>query len=587
MTRRVLLALIVLLGTASLSKAQLSVVTFVHSSPEPSMRVVDVYVTQAGIVTKIEDIAFQRASNLPEAAIFGDLEVTISVAPGTSISVAESVKETTFTPMADRGYMAVFTGVGKPADYVANPNGQNIGYAITAYEVSNENNDPNKTAVYFFNGSTDLETGDVLARGVAKPAAAGLSYLGRSTTAAVLDRKATTFDFTKAGDTKKILASFSVDLGSLASSVLVCVISGFKTPGDNSKSLDTLALLSVLEDGRVVRSPLISGSQTSRVQVVHASADPAFGVVDLWVNGAKAFDNVAFRKASAFVDVPANTPLVVGLAPATSSAYKDTIGTITLAPLRPSRAYTIVASGVSDTSKFAKNPDGLDVRFNLLVFDNALEKNPTTKTGVRTFHAVSDAPRVSFAGPSVTFASKIGYGEMSGSYIETEPGTDTVWMSDANGTKLKGYICDFRGAARATIMIATGFLNPAANGAGPGLAVILVDANGNVNSNVIAIDPDQTSVREDDLVSAGWRVSPNPTSDLVRLFVPVAAAGQTLSYELLSITGQSLLGGELAPQDGGYGVTINASSLPQGTYRIVTRSASGQFLGSMGLAVTR
>lgn len=587
MTRRVLLALIVLLGTASLSKAQLSVVTFVHSSPEPSMRVVDVYVTQAGIVTKIEDIAFQRASNLPEAAIFGDLEVTISVAPGTSIGVAESVKETTFTPTADRGYMAVFTGVGKPADYVANPNGQNIGYAITAYEVSNENNDPNKTVIYFFNGSTDLETGDVLARGVAKPAAAGLSYLGRSTTAAVLDRKATTFDFTKAGDAKKVLASFSVDLGSLASSVLVCVISGFKTPGDNSKSLDTLALMSVLEDGRVVRSPLISGSQTSRVQVVHASADPAFGVVDLWVNGAKAFDNVAFRKASAFVDVPANTPLVVGLAPATSSAYKDTIGTITLAPLRPSRAYTIVASGVSDTSKFAKNPDGLDVRFNLLVFDNALEKNPTTKTGVRTFHAVSDAPRVSFAGPSVTFASKIGYGEMSGSYIETEPGTDTVWMSDANGTKLKGYICDFRGAARATIMIATGFLNPAANGAGPGLAVILVDANGNVNSNVIAIDPDQTSVREDDLVSAGWRVSPNPTSDLVRLFVPVAAAGQTLSYELLSITGQSLLGGELAPQDGGYGVTINASSLPQGTYRIVTRSASGQILGSMGLAVTR
>jgi hypothetical protein len=587
MIRRLLLALTVFLGATSLSHAQLSVVTFVHSSPEPSLRVVDVYVTQAGITTKIEDIAFQRASNLPEAAIFGDLELTISVAPSTSIAVSEAVNETTFTPAADRGYVAVFTGVAKPANYVANPNGKSIGYAITAYEVSNENNDPNKTAVYFFNGSTDLESGDVLARGVAKPAATALSYLGRSTTAAVLDRKTTTFDFTKAGDAKKVLASFSVDLASLASNVLVCVISGFKTPGDNDKSLDTLALLSVLEDGRVVRSPLISGSQTSRVQVVHASADPAFGVVDLWVNGTKAFDNVAFRKASAFVDVPANTPLVVGLAPATSSAYKDTIGTITLAPLRPSRAYTIVATGVSDTSKFAKNPDGLDVGFNLLVFDNALEKNPTTKTGVRTFHAVSDAPRVSFAGPSVTFASKIGYGEMSGSYIETEPGTDTVWMSDDNGTKLKGYICDFRGAARATIMIATGFLNPAANGTGPGLAVILVDANGNVNSNVIAIDPDPVSIREDDLVAAGWRVSPNPSSDLVRLFVPVASSGQTLSYELLSITGQALLGGELLPQNGGYGVTINASSLPQGTYRIIARSSSGQILGSMGLAVTR
>lgn len=587
MIRHVLLALTLFLGTASLSWAQLSVVTFVHSSPEPSMRVVDIYVTQAGITTKIEDVAFQRASNLPEAAIFGDLEVTISVAPGTSIGLGEAVNETTFTPMADRGYMAIFTGVAQPSGYVANPDGKSIGYAITTYEVPNENSDPNKTAVYFFNGSTDLESGDVIARGIAKPAAAGLAYLGRSTTAAVLDRKSTTFDFTKSGDAKKVLASFSVDLGSLATSVLVCVISGFKTPGDNVKSLDTLALLSVLEDGRVVRSPLISGSQTSRVQIVHAAADPAYGVVDLWVNGTKAFDNVAFRRASAFVDVAANTPLIIGLAPATSAAYKDTIGTITLAPLRPSRAYTIVATGVSDTSKFAKNPDGLDARFSLMVFDNALEKNTSTKTGVRTFHAVTDAPRVTFASSAVTFASKIGYGEMSGSYIETEPATDTVWMSDVDGKKLKGYICDFRGAARATIMIATGFLNPAANGAGPGLAVILVDANGNVNSNVIAIDPDQTSVREDDLVAAGWRVSPNPTSDLVRLFVPIASSGQTLSYELLSITGQAILGGELLPLDGGYGVTINASSLPQGTYRIVTRTSSGQFLGSMGLAVTR
>lgn len=587
MTLRTLTAVAIMLGSAALSMAQLAVVTFVHCSPEPSLRVVDLYVSQAGTTVKIEDVAFQRASNMNEAAIFGDIEVTLSVAPSSSINASEAVYQTTFTPMADKGYMAIFTGLGKPADYVANPSGKSIGYAITAYEVPNSNSDPTKTAVYFFNGSSDLEAGDFFSRGVTKPLASSVGFLDRSTTAAVLDRKATTIDFTKVGDAKKTLASFSVDLGSMGSNILVSVISGFKTPGDNAKSLDTLCLLNVLEDGRVLRSPLVSGSQTSRVQIVHAAADPAFAVVDLYVNGTKAFDNVSFRKASAFVDVPANTPLVIGIAPGTSSAYKDTLTTVTLSPLRPTRVYSVVALGISDTLKFAKNPDGLDPRFKLMVYENALEKNGTTKTGVRTLHAVTDAPDVSFASSAVSYAIKIGYGDMTASYIETEPATDTVWMSDAEGKKIKGYLCDFRGAARATIMIATGFLDPTKNSNGPGMSVILVDASGNVNANVIAIDPDVTSVKEDALLASGWRVSPNPTSDAVRFFVPAVGQIAGMTYDIVNVTGQSLLSGALAAQDAGFGASINVSMLGQGSYRIVARSDSGMVLGSMGLTVSR
>ncbi|MFM8771362.1 MAG: DUF4397 domain-containing protein [Candidatus Kapaibacterium sp.] len=587
MIRGILFAVAIVLGSATLAMAQLSVVTFVHCSPEPSLRVVDLYVTQAGTTTKIDDIAFQRASNMNEAAIFGDLELTLSVAPSSSINVSEAVYQTTFTPGADKGYMAIFTGLNKPADYVANPNGKAIGYAITAYEVPNSNSDPTKTAVYFFNGSTDLEAGDIFSRGVSKALASSVGFLDRSTTPAILDRKATTIDFAKVGDAKKVLASFSVDLGSMGSNILVSVISGFKTPGDNAKSLDTLCLLNVLEDGRVLRSPLISGSQTSRVQIVHAAADPAFAVVDLYVNGTKAFDNVSFRRASAFVDVPANTPLVIGIAPGTSNAYKDTLTTVTLTPLRPTRAYSIVALGISDTLKFAKNPEGADPRFKLMVYENALEKNGTTKTGVRTLHAVTDAPRVSFASSAVSYASKIGYGDISASYVETEPATDTVWMSDAEGKKLKGYLCDFRGAARATIMIATGFLDPTKNSNGPGLSVILVDASGNVNANVLAIDPDVTSVKEEALIASGWRVSPNPASDVVRFVVASAAQATSVSYDVVDVTGRVLLSGILTAQNAGFEAPISISTLSQGSYRIVARTDAGMVLGSMGLTVSR
>jgi hypothetical protein len=569
------------------AQAQLAVVTFVHSSPEPSLRVVDLYVSQAGVTTKVEDIAFQRASNLNEVAIYGDIEVTFSVAPSSSVGISESVYETSFTPMPDKGYMAIFCGVVKPSDYLANPEKKPIELAISTYEVPNENNDPGKTAVYFFHASTDLEAGDVWPRGGTKAATTNLGFQDRSTAAAVLDRKATTIDFTKAGDKTKVLASFSVDLSSLASSVLVCVISGFKAPGDNAKSTDTLAMLNVLEDGRVVRSPLIAGSQKCRVQIVHASADPAFSIVDLWLNGVKTFDNVSFRRASGFVDVPANTPLVIGLAPATSNAYKDTIATITLEPLRPQRTYSIVAVGVSDTSKFSKNPDGVFAGFQLKVYDGALERNATTKTGVRTLHAITDAPRVSFAGAKTNYASKIGYTDMTPSYIETDPGTDTVWMSNTEGQRLKGYICDFRGASRATILVATGFMDPSKNGNGPGPAVILVDASGNVNSNIQAIDPNTTSVQEDALIAAGMRVGPNPASAAAEFFVPSNLASEPCAFEVYDGLGNVVLTGPMSPLSGGQSAVMTLSTLANGSYRVMARTSSGSLVGAMGLVVTR
>ena len=55
--------------------AQLSLITFLHNSAEPELRTADLYVTQVGSTTKIEDINFQSADNLNSAFIFGDIEL--------------------------------------------------------------------------------------------------------------------------------------------------------------------------------------------------------------------------------------------------------------------------------------------------------------------------------------------------------------------------------------------------------------------------------------------------------------------------------------------------------------------------------
>lgn len=570
------------------ASAQTSFVTFLHNSPDPELRTVDIYITQAGVTSKVEDVSFQSADNLNSVAIFGDIELVIGVAPGSSVSMSEVVLEHAFTPVPDVGYMAIVHGVADPSKYASNPDGKATKLAVTSYAVENTNTDPTKTAVFFFQGASDLEKCDVWIRGGAKVAAANLSYTDRNSAAAVVERKVLTIDCTKPGDKTKVLASFSVDFGTLASSVVICAVSGFKTLEDNNKSTDTLALLSVLEDGRVVRSPLMAGSQTSRVQLVHAAADPALTQVDVYVNGVKAADNLAFRKATGFVPVVANSPVVVGFAPAASNAYKDTLLTIALDPLRPSRSYTIIASGVADTAKFAKNPTGLYTGVRLTVVDGALEQSPSSKTAVRAGHFVTDAPVVSIKSTGNTYASNAKYADVNPAYIEVEPANDTLWLTDADGNKIKGYVFDLRGSNRATLALATGFLDPAANNSGAALKLILVDANGTVNASPTEVEPGgNTSVQEEELLARGWNVGPNPVSNQLSVRIPAMESNVPLSFALVSTSGSRVASGMLEQVYSAYTLSLDVSSVPQGAYNLVVTAQTGVLVGTWGVTITR
>ncbi|HLP29642.1 MAG TPA: DUF4397 domain-containing protein [Candidatus Didemnitutus sp.] len=571
--------------------AQLSLITFVHNSPEPQLRVVDLYVTQAGATTKIEDINFQSADNLNSVAIFGDLEVTFAAAPGSSIDAGEAFVEHTFTPGADKGYMAILNGVKTPASYVANPNGKDIALSILTFEVEVSVADPTKTGIYFVNGATDLESGDVWLRGSTKAAVAGVAYLGRSLTPTIAERKQTTIDFTKAGDKTKVIASFGVDFSSLASSVVVCVISGFKTPEENDGSTDTLALISVLEDGRVVKSPLIAGSQTSRIQLVHNASDPTLATVDIWVNGTKTFDNATYRKATPFSNLPANTPIVIGFAPASSTNYRDTISTVTLDPLRPGRIYTLIATGVADTSKFMHNPDGRPFGLTVAVLENALEQSSEAgKTSVRVGHYSTDTPKITFASTTTSFGSNLGYGDAAPEYTNVTPAIDTIWVRDTADKKVKGYVCDLRGMNKAFLLLSSGFNQPDSNQNGPAFKLFLIDANGSVNANLAEVSPGTVSVNDDqDDATESWSVGPNPTRDVLNISIPAATGtvNEGCTAQLVNSAGSIVYTGTMSANGISLATSLSVSSLPNGAYQLQVVSASGVVLGSKGLVVTR
>ncbi len=570
------------------ASAQLAYITFLNNSPDPALRSADVYVTQAGTVSKVAGIGFQLADNLTSVAIFGDLEVTISVAPAGSIGTGEALAEYSFTPGSDQSYMVIASGVRNTSGYVPNPDGKPIGISMTHFAVDESVSDPNKSGVYFYNGSTDLEASDVWVRGGARASATAIKFQERNATPSVVDRKSAIIDFTKPNDKTKLIASFSVDFSALGSNVVICVASGFKTPADNNSSQDTLALLSVLEDGRVVKSSLIAGSQTSRVQIIHNSADPSLATVDVWINGTKAQDNVAFRKATAFTALPANTPLVVGIAPATSTQYRDTLFTVTLDPLRPGRTYHLVATGVADSSMFRKNPDQQDISFKILALEGALESSSEAgKTAVRVGHYSTDTNRITLQSSAATYANQIAYGSSSPEYTVIPAGMDTIWVVDAAGTKIRGFICDLRGTNKAVFVMASGFSVPDSNRGGQSFKLILVEANGSVNATLQEISPSTTSVQETAWADS-WILGPNPTGDIVRISIPVSAGSAVPdAAHIVSVTGQVLHTVPLTVGSTTADASIVVSQLPSGAYRLSVTSGDGSVLGTTGLMITR
>src|SRR5690606_2532531 len=74
----------------------------------------------------------------------------------------------------------------------------------------------------------------------------------------------------------------------------------------------------------------ISQAQTARVQVIHNCADAIADSVDVYLDGTLLLDNFAFRTATPFIDAPAATPIVLGVAPKNSMSVADTVYSVTV-----------------------------------------------------------------------------------------------------------------------------------------------------------------------------------------------------------------------------------------------------------------
>ena len=135
-------------------------------------------------------------------------------------------------------------------------------------------------------------------------------------------------------------------------------------------------------------------AQTARLQVIHNAADPIASVVDVYVNGSLALDDFAFRTATPFIDIPANTAIDIGIAPGNSTSAADTIKNFEVI-FEPNKKYVAIANGVLDPSQFAPNPDNIPISFTIFAIDYAREQGTFFRlVDFATLHGATDAPSV-------------------------------------------------------------------------------------------------------------------------------------------------------------------------------------------------
>ncbi|MFN3528840.1 MAG: DUF4397 domain-containing protein [Bacteroidia bacterium] len=278
-------------------------------------------------------------------------------------------------------------------------------------------------------------------------------------------------------------------------------------------------------------------AQTARVQVIHNSADAAAASVDVWVNGNRAIPNFAFRTASPFVDLPAGQEIVIHI---TAPAAADTTAAVfsKRATLDSNQTYIVVASGIVSASGYSPaTPFDLYVSAGREAAANAAEVD------VLVFHGATDAPAVDVNETSVPvpgLVPNLAYGDFAG-YLNLAPADYTLEIAPTGGSGIASFTAPLQSlnlAGNALVVVASGFLDPAANSNGSAFGLFAATAAG---GPLVELPAAVVSVKE--ISNAEFRAYPNPATDELRFRYDASLAGAQL--DITDATGRLIVSHKL------------------------------------------
>ncbi len=452
----------VLASLPGFSQARLQVI---HNSPDAP----DVDIFANGDLF-ISDLAFREATAFVDVP--AGVEIDLAIAPaaigiGGAVATFENV-----TFMDGETYIAVANGIVSGSGYnPLQPFTLSLFSGAREEAITGSNVD-----VLVLHGSTDAPIVDVVEDNLGLTLVDNLSY-SQFAGYLSLDLANYTINLTSDDGTATYL-SYNAPLAALnlQGQAITVVASGFLDPSANSNGASFGLWVALASGGDLIPLP----TATARIQVIHNSADPAAALVDAYItslfSGTTSVDNLGFRQATPFVDVPANVEITVEVAGPDSDGPGSGLVTQNFT-LEDGTTYIITASGNVGTGF---NPT---VPFSFEVFADAREAAQSmSEVDVLVLHGATDAPAVdvSEANSGTSLIGNLQYAQYSG-YLSLPEADYLLGIAPAGGSDIAVFqaplaALNLEGAA--LTVLASGYLNPAVNNNGPAFGLWVATAAG-------------------------------------------------------------------------------------------------------------
>jgi hypothetical protein len=444
-------------------------VQVIHNSADAAAAIVDVWLNETLL---IDNFAFRTASPFVDAPA-GE-EFTISINSPDSQSPADPIWSQNYTLTEGETYILVAEGIVSPSGYEPS-----IPFGIAVFPFGREEaSSSGQTDLLMHHGSTDTPVIDIVEVGIGLGLLVNdLSY---SEFAGYFSLATVNYIMQiRDGNGLNKIAAYEVPLASLGlhGEAVSIIASGFLNPANNSNGPDFGLFVALDSGGPLLKLPVYA--PMARIQVIHNSADTAVAVVDVWLNQTLLLDDFEFRSASPFIDAPAKEQFTIAIkGPGSQDPYNPLWAQNFT--LTEGQTYILVADGIL-------SPEGYDpqVPFGVAQYPTAREEaNISGRTDILVHHGATDAPTVDVVEIEIgagILVDDMTYGQFRG-YLELPTLNYILEIRDETGSILFG---TFRAPLQtlglqdaAITVVASGFLNPAANSEGAPIGLWAALASG-------------------------------------------------------------------------------------------------------------
>lgn len=504
MTYRKLLLTTSAVLSMGVAMAQPAKIQVIHNCADKAADTVDIWVN-GPTTTKLENVPFRTATAYLSlnAGVYN-----IGIAPKTSTVVTDTFYNLNASLAANGKYVAVAGGIESATGYNPAPPLRISVYATAREVAANGAN----TDLLILHGSTDAPTVDV--RSGTSTLVNDIAFGSFSSYVELPTADYKVRITTNTGATTVQTYSAPLQTLGLGGKSIVVLASGFLNPANNSNGPAFGLYVALPTGGALVPLPTTTAEVFARVQAIHNCADKAGDSVDVYLNGTKIADNFAFRTATEFLDVPAKTPINVGIALKNSTSVTDTFYNLN-ATLDSAGRYILTANGIESPTGYSPNP-----AFRLSVFGPARELGSNSaNTDLLVMHGSTDAPTVDVRSGSSVLVNDIAFGNYNSSgYVSLPTSNYTISITDATGaTTVKSYSAPLQTLAlqgQAITVLASGFLTPAnnSNGAAFGLYVALPTGGA-----LVPLPTATTSINNVAAKGLAFSIAPNPANNTISI----------------------------------------------------------------------